>query len=192
MTPAPTQGPLSDTEMEELDAFMASETLPDEALDIIGTLGLLAAVAISPVVVPAEEWLEVIFDGAPTYQDDAQKARVESLLARELETLRLELDSGEPPELPCPLELDEDALLEIWAQGFMEGVFLRESQWFAKDETQVAQLLLPMMLASGLFEDPELEALRADPKLCKELLEAIPDNLVDLYLHFRINQDGSS
>lgn len=66
----------------------------------------------------------------------------------------------------------------------MEGVFLREEQWFGDDEETVAGLLLPIMVASELFEDAEISEIRKDRALSEEMCEQIPEVLIDLYLHF--------
>ena len=84
---------------------------------------------------------------------------------------------------------DEDESLLSWAQGFMEGVFLRESNWFDQQEEVVAEMLLPIMLASELFEEAELNEMRKNKKLCQQLVEEIPDLITDLYLLFRVPED---
>jgi len=179
--------PLTEAEIDELEAFIFSDAVSEEALDYIGIHGLLLALAICPEAIPSAEWLEVIFDGVPGYADDAQKQQIEGMLLREFAALTEELNQEEPPELPCDLVLDdEDQLLQAWAQAFMEGVFMRETLWFSQREEEVAELLLPMMLASELFDDPELVQMQKDRTLCQQLCEEIPELLTDLYLFFRV------
>jgi len=182
--------PLTEAQIDELEAFIFSDAVSEEALDYIGIHGLLSALAVCPETIPSSEWLEVIFDGTPGYADDAEKAHIEGLLLREFAAIGEELNQEEPPELPCDLILDdEDQLLQAWAQAFMEGVFMRESLWFSQREEEVAELLLPMMLASELFDDPELVQMQKDRKLCQQLCEEIPELLTDLYLFFRLPQE---
>lgn len=182
--------PLSEAEIDELEAFIFSDAVSEEALDYIGIHGLLLALAICPEQVPSQQWLEVIFDGLPGYADDEQKQRIEGMLLREYAALTEELNQEEPPELPCDLVLDdEEQLLQAWAQAFMEGVFLREEQWFSQREEEVAELLLPIMLASELFDDPELLQMQKDRKLCQQLCQEIPELLTDLYLFFRVPEE---
>lgn len=190
MSALATPNPLTEAEIDELEAFIFSDAVSEEALDYIGIHGLLSALAICPETVPSEEWLEVIFDGTPGYSDDAHKARIENWLQREFAAISDELNQEEAPELPCDLLLgDEDQLLEAWSQAFMEGVFMRESAWFSQREEEVAELLLPVMLASELFDDPELIKMRKDKKLCQQLVNEIPDLLTDLYLFFRVPEE---
>ncbi len=179
--------PLNENEIDELETFLFSEGVSEEALDYPGLHGLLTAIAICPVAIDEQEWLETLFDGLPQYANSEQQARIESLLRRELLGICDELEHEEPPELPCDLSLDDDSLLTVWCQGFMEGVFMREELWFGDHEEQMAELLLPMMIASELFEDDvELQAMRGDTTLMLGLCEEIPDLLTDIYLLFRV------
>ncbi|RDE19508.1 YecA family protein [Motiliproteus coralliicola] len=191
MTELANASPLDEAEIDELEAFLFSDSVSEEALDYPSLHGLLSAVSICPSAIAKAEWLEAIFDGQPRYENSDQQQRIELLLQRELDGIRAELDHEEPPELPCDLELDEDSLLTPWSQGFMEGVFMREEDWFGSNEEQVAELLLPIMIASELFDDDaELQQMRANPKLIQGLCQEIPDLLTDLYLLFRVPEQG--
>ncbi len=182
--------PLNEDEMEELESFIFSPAVSEESLDYLGIHGLLTALAVSPVEVPQEEWLDVIFDGVPGYSDETQQQRIQSLVIREYLSLCDELNNEDAPELPCDLVLDdEDESLTVWSQGFMEGIFLRESDWFGKNEELLAEMLLPIMLASELFDEPEFQDIRDNDKLCEQLCGEIPDLITDLYLHFRVPED---
>lgn len=177
--------PLTEAEIDQLESFILSPAVSDDALDYLGIHGLLAALAISPSPVSEQDWMEVIFDGTPEYQDETQKLQIEGLLTREFRSICQEIESEEVPDLPCDIAWEEESLI-VWCQGFMEGVFLREDAWFGEHETDAAELLLPMMLASELFEEPEFEEMRKSPELCEQLCEEIPDLLIDLYLLFRV------
>lgn len=187
MTELMANNPLDESEIDELESFLFSERVSEEALDYPSLHGLLTAIAVCPVEIDSAEWLETLFDGQPEYQDQQQQQRIESLLLRELAGITAELEQEDPPELPCDLSLDEDSLLTPWCQGFMEGVFMREQAWFGDNEEQVAESLLPIMIASELFEDDkELQKMRNNPKLINGLCQEIPDLLTDLYLLFRV------
>ncbi|MFB9885007.1 YecA/YgfB family protein [Balneatrix alpica] len=182
----PLAHPLSDEEFEQLEDFLFSPAVSEEALDYIGIHGLLTAVAICPKPISRETWLEAIFTEEPGWESEEQKSLIISLLERELTTLKAELEGEEPLELPCDLTLDdEEGLLTSWAQAFMEGVYLDEAAWFDEHESEVAELMLPIMLASDLFEDPDLRAIRKNAKMTQQFCDEIPDLLTDLYLLFR-------
>ncbi len=178
---------LSEAEVDQLETFLFSDAVSDEAFDYPGLHGFLCALAVSPVQIPEAEWLDVVFDGDVNFADNAEQEQILGMIQRELAALRLELEQDEPLELPCDLSLDdEDPLLSVWAQGFLEAVFMREKDWFNAREEEVAELMLPIMLASQLFDEPEFTEMRRDTALCQSLCEEIPELITDLYLHYRL------
>ncbi|UTN74996.1 UPF0149 family protein [Pseudomonas aeruginosa] len=96
------------------------------------------------------------------------------------------LASDEDLELPCDLDLGDepdDSDLRGWCIGFMEGVFLREEVWFEQAEEEVSELLLPIMVGSGLFdEQPEFDEIARDRHLVDDMVAQIPDLLTNLFL----------
>ncbi len=178
---------ITEDELDTLEAFLLSDAVPETALDLIGAHGLLCALNIAPKPTPASEWMTMVFDGQPNWENDTQRATVEELLSKLDKTISNDLSSEE--EVPLPLDLtletesdDETAETTLWAEGFMEGVFLNEALWFERDEETVAGLLLPIMVASELFDDPEIKDIRKDRSLSQEMCDQIPEVLVDLYL----------
>src|SRR5690606_15571746 len=180
-------------QLERLQQFLDADDLHDEALDYLAGHGYLTALSISPVEVPEQEWMFELFAEEPKYTDDAQKADIETTL-RELKALigRI-LASDEELEPPCELPLgDEPDLSDLrsWCVGFLEGVFLREEDWFARDEETVSELLLPIMVGSGLFEDqPEFAEIAQDEEMVQDMLDHIPDVLTQLYLLFQAPEE---
>jgi uncharacterized protein len=190
MTAAST-GLITEAELDQLEAFLFSSAVSEDALDVIGTHGLLCAVNISPTKVPEQEWLDLLFDSEPNWESDAQKTEIIGLLRKLNHTIGHDLYNDQETLLPCELTLDTDeddeedtTELTIWAQSFMEGVFMREEDWFGDDEETVAGMLLPIMVASELFDDPEILEIRQDRALSEEMAEQIPELLVDLYLYY--------
>lgn len=180
---------ITEDELDILEEFLFSPAVSEEALDLISAHGLLCALNISPVKVPESEWLAVMFDGEPKWESAAQKEQILDLLRKLNHTISNDLYSDQEILLPCELTLEPEEDEEVtevtlWAQSFMEGVFLREDDWFGQDEEEVAGLLLPVMVASDLFEDTEITDIRKDRALSEEMCAQIPEVLIDLYLHF--------
>ena len=103
-----------------------------------------------------------------------------------LTRIERQLASDEEFTLPCELvvgdETDESKL-RGWCIGFMEGVFLREDVWFEDDEDEVSELLLPIMVISGLFdEQPDFAEIGSDIELLESMAEQIPEILTTLFL----------
>ncbi len=180
-------------QLERLQQFLDADDLHDEALDYLAGHGYLTALCISPVEVPEEEWIAELFAEEPNYQDDAQKTDIEeSLRALKAEIAR-DLSSDEELEPPCDLTLgDEPDLSDLrsWCVGFLEGVFLREEDWFDQDEETVSELLLPIMVGSGLFDDqPEFAEIAQDEDMVEDMMQHIPEILTQLFLLFHAPED---
>jgi len=188
-----TRDPLTNNQIDLLDAYLLSDKVQEEALDYIALHGYLCALAISPEPLAEAQWLEQVFAETPVQEDSAERHEMLNLIRQEFAFLRECLESDQDIDLPCDLtlELDEegDCLLEYLAQGFMELIFSQEEAWFSQQEEDVAECLLPFMLAAKLDEDKELEELRHQPEFCQQLCEQIPELLQDLYLLFRVSAD---
>lgn len=183
--------PLTDDELDLLDDFFYSDAVPEESLDLIGVHGLLCAVNISPEKIAPQEWLQAIFDGnEPKWQDAGQKAQIEGLLEQLNKEIGSTLYNDQELDVPCELSIvpeqgEEISDLTAWTQAFMEGVFLREEQWMeGPQEELAAELLLPFMVISDLFDEAEFTKMRKDKAICAAMCAQIPELLIDLYLMF--------
>ncbi|HEX6591135.1 MAG TPA: YecA family protein [Moraxellaceae bacterium] len=168
-----------------LEDFLNGDDNPD-GLDFVATHGFLAAITVGPGSIPVEEWLPALFDGQPVPGDAAHvEALTQGLVAWQKE-IHAALYHGQPVHLPCDLSLKagEPTDLNDWCVGFMEGMFLKEDSWYDIDEELIADLTLPMVVLSDLIDDPDLQQIRTDQKLARELAQQIPDVLTEIYLHF--------
>ncbi len=169
-----------------LQAFLDADELHDEALDYIASHGYLTALSICPEVVPAGEWIEALFAETPHYSDAAQEADITAGLLQLKAQIERQLASDDDMTLPCELDLGDepdDSDLRGWCVGFMEGIFLREEVWFEDAEDEVSELLLPIMVASGLFdEQPDFAEIAQDYDLVDSMVEQIPEVLTALFL----------
>ncbi|WP_141317275.1 YecA family protein [Halomonas halmophila] len=189
-SPAP-QPLLDDDALDRLDDFLESDRVEADALDLISAHGFLVALAIAPRDVQAATWVPELFHGEPGFADDSERDDILALLEQLRHNAIQVLEGGGLPELPFDLELGgtppEETPIGDWCAGFMEGVFLDESAWFADDEEAAAQLLLPFMLLSGLFADePDMAELANDTQRLEKLVGQLPELVLDLYLHYRV------
>lgn len=192
---APEAAPLIDDErLDELFAFLDSERVGDEALDLFAAHGLLVALAISTVAHEAPERHALVLDSEPEWDSEAQRQAVLTALDDMLENAVAIFENASVPDLPFDIEFDPEEIeseethpVRLWCAGFMEGVFLDESAWFGDREESAAELLLPFMALSELFddEDPELAALGRDPSAATRLARQLPELTLDLFLLYR-------
>ena len=173
-------------QLSRLQAFLDADDLHEQALDYIAAHGYLTALAICPEPVAEREWIDALFAEPPHYRSDIEREEVEITLQLLKAHIARQLASDEEFELPCELDLGDDpddSDLRGWCIGFMEGVFLREAVWFEDAEDEVSELLLPIMVASGLFdEQPEFAEIARDRQLVDTMVEQIPELLTALFL----------
>lgn len=181
---------LTDDELDQLEEFLYSDQVSEDSLDLIGAHGLFCALNISPNPLDEADLNTLLFDTEPKWQSDEQKQKITNLLNRLYKEIGSNLYSDGEIELPCELSLDPEedddiSPLAWWSQAFMEGVFTQEEDWFNKNtEQDVAEMLLPVMVASDLFDEDDINKIRNDEKLCAEMCAQIPELLIDLYLYF--------
>ncbi len=182
---------LEEDQLETLALFLEDHSEQTEGLDFFGVHGLLTANAVTDQPLTLDALCELAFDTEPKWQSDAQKDEIMQLL-RALQKEIIELvESGQPFPVPCDLNVeadedDETAPLESWAVGFMLLSLENPDAWFANtDEEAVAELIFPIMYASGLNADEkEFADIDEDTRLSRQVCEAIPDAVVDLFLHY--------
>ena len=149
---------------------------------------------ICPVEANQQEVFEAIFDGEVKLPE-AEAEELNQYLALTLTDIdRGFNDEEEGFSLSCEADLDsheadldshDDDSLANWCIGFMVAHFLDEDRWFAQNEQEVCELLLPIMLASGLFDDEkEFQDIRKDSQLTEDMCSQIPEVLMELYLMF--------
>ncbi|RJG13866.1 YecA family protein [Pseudomonas cavernicola] len=173
-------------QLSRLQAFLDADELHDEALDYVAAHGYLTALSICPDQAPEREWIDALFAEPPHYRSDAEREEIEATLIQLKAHITRLLGADDDLELPCELDLGEvpdDSDIRGWCIGFMEGVFLREAAWFEDAEDEVSELLLPIMVGSGLFdEQPEFIDIARDRNLMDDMVEQIPELLTALFL----------
>lgn len=170
---------------ERLETFLDSDDNAD-GLSFVATHGFLTALTVGPVLPAQETWLAALFDDQPVAADPGLAAEITAALVAWQREIHATLYHGQPLALPCPLsiKLTEPTELNDWCVGFMEAMFMEEDRWYQDEEDTVADLTLPMVVLSDLIDEPEIQPLRRDPKLARELAQQIPDVVTELYLLF--------
>ena len=182
--------PLDDLELETLENFLESDQVHEECQNFVMAHGFLTALAICPAPTTEDQWLPVIFEETPQFENAKQEKQIIQYLTRLFVDIQKELESEDGFMVPCELEMgqspEELSELQEWATGFMEGVFMTESQWFESEKEEVvAELLLPIMVASDLFDDEEVVQIRQSEKLTDSCIAQIPEVVTDLFLVLR-------
>src|ERR1700674_3345713 len=79
--------PLSDVDYDELEAFLSSNVVPQDCMDLEMLDGFLTAIVSGPELIQPSEWLPVVWSDsqrsvAPAFADNEQAERILALILR--------------------------------------------------------------------------------------------------------------
>ncbi|MCH8497468.1 MAG: YecA family protein [Marinobacter sp.] len=174
---------LTDKEIDALEDILFAEPWGDEALDFFGLHGVVCASVIGPERL-TDAQIFLLATGLDSLPDQGVPAIFSQAVSKLSNSLQSSLDMGDTLELPEPEDGDPMNALENWCAGFVDTFVEHEDKWLDANEEEVADLMVPMMALSGLFEDEDFAKVKASEKLAQQMADAIPDSLTDLYLLF--------
>lgn len=199
--------PLTDGELDELEAFLASDAVPQDCMDLEMLDGYLTAIASGPDTIQPSEWLPGVWSeggksASPAYGSSEQAQRVMALMLRHM--VGIERTLAESPTRFRPLlylpdgekaargereKPGERAPPEAtaWCEGYMAGVKLRDDEWQPLYDAQDARdWIFPIEALAFGEHDPEFSEWIDD----KEKRESLVDELaVAAVLIYRFWQD---
>ena len=128
--------PLSDQEIDELEAFLESDATPREYMDITALDGFLTALAIGPGLPLPSRWMPVIWGGKgdPVAESAEQAHRIVSLIMRRMNMIGAMLGREPPAFEPILYESEVEGggtivVAHDWCAGFLAGVELAFDDW---------------------------------------------------------------
>jgi uncharacterized protein len=175
---------LSNSDIEALEDILFAEPWGDDALDFFGFHGAVCASVVGPVKLSVETVFRLV-----TGADETPGGGIPEIFRQCVTQLSGDmaqaLDMGQALELPEPEDGEPMNALENWCAGFVDTFLENEDEWLdAVSEEDTADLMVPMLTLSGLFDDEDFQNVRNSEKLSREMADAIPDSLTDLYLLF--------
>jgi|SRR5687767_3871235 len=185
--------PLTDAELDELEAFLASDAVPQDCMDLEMLDGYLSAIASGPETIQPSEWLPGVWSeggksASPAYGSSDQAQRVMALMLRHM--VGIERTLGESPTRFRPLLYLPDGEkaprgdrdkgdrappeATAWCEGYMAGVKLRDDEWQPLYDAQDARdWIFPIEALAFGEHDPEFSEWIDD----KEKRESLVDEL---------------
>lgn len=182
---------LSDTEIDELEAFLMSDNTPEECMDISTLDGFLTALVIGPDTIMPSRWLQVVW--GETDQDEMvwespeKLEHLMGLVMRLYNSISQDFDA-DPPDFN-PLFMintvpDEDVtIIYEWCWGFMQAVDLARESWQPLfEDKEPGSGLFPIIIHGTedgwklLEEDPRLSAIPHE-----EWVEMMPTAVRKIY-----------
>lgn len=164
---------------EQLDDLAGPDTLTAESVHGALTLWAVAGHAELPADFAAH-----VFGGDLAQVGADHQAALHQLWLELLAEIGQGLYDDTELALPFDTTLEwQDSDQQAWCIGFMEMLFSQEHAFADVSESDLAEILLPVQVGSGLFaEEPEFVEIYRDEALLASLVQQIPEVLVDLYL----------
>lgn len=156
--PARLTVPLSEEEIDELDDFLMSDAVTDEAMMLDQLDGYLTAIIIGPVTLRMQDWLPGIWgpgeELAPEFETLEQAQRILDLITRHMNgivwSFQDDPDAFEPLFNITTYGDDSREYLdaEMWAHGFMQGIARQRMRRKALRKAGFSATVSPRALAS--------------------------------------------
>ncbi|HVF62422.1 MAG TPA: YecA family protein [Casimicrobiaceae bacterium] len=195
--------PLTDAELDELEAFLASDAVPQDCMDLEMLDGYLAAIASGPETIQPSEWLPGVWSeggksASPAYSSSEQAQRVMALMLRHMVGIErtlaetptrfrplLYLPDGEKATSRGEREKPSDRAppeATAWCEGYMAGVKLRDDDWQPLYDAQDARdWIFPVEALAFGEHDPEFSEWIDDREKRESLVDELPVAAVLIY-----------
>lgn len=179
-----TPQPLSSTELDVLDEFLALPALEETSMDVAVLDGYLSAILLSPRLVMPALWLARIWDmeGArkkPTFKNEDESAHILALITRHYHTLAEQFTQDPPALVPVFLRGAQWGVSE-WCAGFLLGTAFDRDTWAALMEEQ-PEWFTPLNVL-GIGDDDDIEEEYPD---LDAAFDAVVVAVQDIARHFR-------
>lgn len=159
--------PLSDEELDALAHFL-SELEQDEAPSLSSVDGFFNALAITPDLVPAQEWLVWVLGEMPNFSSEQQAQLILSLLTRHHHQVQRAMRDTNPPDFsPLFLYRDEgeQPWVSDWCHGFMAGMHIRSDAWLDALPHETDNMMLDLLFAMTVLAPPGFEQRPSDDEV---------------------------
>ena len=187
--------PLSDDEVDELEAFLMEDRDGTEAMMFDTMDGYMHAVAIGPTTLKPQQWLPPIWGHTqaqgmvPAAKSLEQINRILELVMRQFNSIIAAVEDERPNIYPhwSVMEFEgrefDDA--EGWAWGFVQGVDLCRADWQPLLETDQGRAWYrPIGLLGEDDFGPKQDALTRTPAQRAELALQIPAAVLGMHAHW--------
>lgn len=131
--------PLTDDEIEQLEDFLISDSVPEEAMDVSMMDGFMTALASGPNLVMPSLMLRWIWDAEhgkeePVFTSNKEARSIVGLIIRHWNDVNATL--RETPYVYEPLILERDrgdgrmlSIIDEWCMGYYKGIALDQATW---------------------------------------------------------------
>ncbi|MDR2016484.1 MAG: YecA family protein [Burkholderiales bacterium] len=187
--------PLTDAELDELEAFLTSNAVPEDCMNLEMLDGYLTAAASSPQTLMPSQWLPKVWgedaahSGRAVFASAEQAQRIMELILRHWSSVSRTLREMPtrfhpllyfPPEEAMGPEAPHEAF--DWCQGYMMGVQLSEEEWMPLYNSQDASdWIFPIEALAFGHQEPEYADWFDDSERRDSLVDELPVAAVLIY-----------
>jgi uncharacterized protein len=187
--------PLTDAELDEMETFLGSDSVPQDCMDLEMLDGYLTAIVSGPEAIQPSEWLPQVWSeggrsASPAFTGSEQAQRIMGLMMRHMVGVQRTLAEAPTRFRPLLYMSDEKAKkpervppeAAAWCEGYMAGVKLRDDQWQPLYDAQDARdWIFPIeALAFGDRDDDFTEWVDSEEKR-EGLVDELPVAAVLIY-----------
>ena len=190
--------PLSDAELDELEAFLSSDAVPQDCMDLEMLDGYLCAIVSGPEVIQPSEWLPGVWSeggraATPAYTSTEQAQHVMALMLRHVVGLQRTLDESPTRFKPLLYLADGERAKSdkapgeatAWCEGYMLGVKLRDDDWQPLyDAREARDWMFPVEALAFGDQDPEFAEWIDDKEKRASLVDELPLAAVLIYRYW--------
>jgi uncharacterized protein len=190
--------PLSDIELDELEAFLASDSVPQDCMDLEMLDGYLTAIVSGPEEIQPSEWLPGVWSeggksASPAYTSNEQAQRIMALVLRHMVGIQRTLAESPTRFRPLLYYADDTAQKEkapaeaaAWCEGYAAGTKLREDEWQALyDSPESRDWMFPVEALAYGDHDPEFAEWIDDKERRESLVDELPVATVLIYRYWQ-------
>jgi uncharacterized protein len=181
--------PLSEEELNMLEAFLTSADSPEECMNSLEMIdGYLTAIVIGPEVVPEHRWIKYMLDPENLrenlFNSPEDEAAITDLLSRHV--LAIDSQFENDPEAFLPIyemfnyseEEERQIAIEEWALGFILGMELCHEAWqplFSDEST--AMLAGPLFVLGKVTDD--YDKMSQEEK--DQMIDMLDESIIGIY-----------
>ena len=172
--------------LQELDDFLLSDAISDDAMLLSELDGFFAGLVVSPALIMPSEWMPVVWgDAEPVFESEQQAQTVIGLILGHYSDIIQQLDRGEYRPI-YDFDPDDDIVWETWIEGFWRAVLLRPQDWLAHTNTDDDELQQAVFVVTRLYElaatpSVDLEPMEVDKDVENLAPDLIPDAVETLH-----------
>lgn len=181
--------PLSEEELNMLEAFLTSADSPEECMNSLEMIdGYLTAIVIGPEVVPEHRWIKYMLDPENLrenlFNSPEDETQITELLNRHVNAIDAQFEND--PEAFLPIyemfsyseEEERQIAIEEWALGFILGMELCHEAWqplFSDEST--AMLAGPLFVLGKVTDD--YDTMSQEQK--DQMIDMLDESILGIY-----------